>query len=157
MMLSMWSNTSIEDVAEANGTGLRWFQLNIMRDRDHTKSLIQRAEKAGYKAIVITVDQHDVGKRSYRTFIPPSHISFPNLSEVKSPLMVEDVKEILDPSTTWADIEWVKGLTQLPIVLKGILTAEGAQEAVKHNIQGIIVSNHGGRQLDGVPATVSEV
>ena len=155
MMLSVWSNSSIEDVAEASSSGLRWFQLNIFRNKEMTKTLVLRAEKAGYKAIVITVDQPVVGNRTGGKFIPPPHISFPNLIITESPLLVEDVIGMLDPSVTWKDIEWIRGLTQLPIVIKGILTAEDAREALKHGVQGIIVSNHGGRQLDGVPAAVS--
>ena len=151
----MWCNTSLEAVAEANGSGLRWLQISIFRNKELVKSLIQRAEKAGYHAIVVTVDQPVVGLRTYGTFIPPTNISFPNLGEVPSPLMVEDVENLLDPSTTWDDIDWIKSLTKLPVVLKGILTAEDAAEAVRHGAQGIIVSNHGGRQLDGVLATVS--
>ena len=155
MVLSIWCNTSIEAVAEANGSGLRWLQISIFRNKELVKSLIQRAEKVGYQAIVVTVDQPVVGLRTYGTFIPPANISFPNLGDVPNPLMVEDVEHLLDPSNTWRDIDWIKGLTKLPIVLKGILTAEDAVEAVKHGVQGIIVSNHGGRQLDGVLATVS--
>ena len=100
MTLSIWCNTSIEDVAEANGSGLRWLQISIFRDRTLTESLINRAERAGYQAIVVTVDQPTVGLRTYRTFIPPEHISFPNLGDVPSPLMVEDVRNLLNPSHT---------------------------------------------------------
>ena len=155
MMLSVWTNTSLEDVAEATGTGLRWFQINIFKNREQTKSLVLRAEKAGYKAIVVTVDQQTVGKRT-SAYIPPPHITFPNL-DITNTLMVEDVEEMFDPSITWKDIEWIKGLTSLPVVVKGILTAEDAREAVRHDVQGIIVSNHGGRQLDGVLSTVSKM
>ena len=155
MTLSIWCNSSIEDVAEANGSGLRWLQISIFRDRGLVESLIRRAEKSCYQAIVVTVDQPVVGLRTYGTFIPPENISFPNLGDVPNPLMVEDVENLLDPSKTWEDIDWIKTITHLPIVLKGILTAEDAVEAVRHGVQGIIVSNHGGRQLDGVMATVS--
>lgn len=155
MTLSIWCNSSTEDVAEANGSGLRWLQISIFRDRGLVESLIRRAEKSGYQAIVVTVDQPVVGLRTYGTFIPPENISFPNLGDVPNPLMVEDVQNLLDPSKTWEDIDWIRTITHLPIVLKGILTAEDAVEAVRHGVQGIIVSNHGGRQLDGVLATVS--
>ena len=72
-----------------------------------------------------------------------------------SPIIVEDVSKTIDPSVTWEDIDWLRGLTGLPVVLKGILTAEDAVEAVRHGVQGIIVSNHGGIQLDGVLPSVS--
>ena len=156
MMLSSWSSTSIEDVAEAGKSGLRWFQLNVFRDRELTKSLIQRAEKAGYKAIVLTVDQPVIGRRIYGSFTRPQHIQFPNFGDKPNPAVDEDVDKLLDPSLTWEVIAWIRGITQLPIIIKGILTAEDAMESLKHDVQGIIVSNHGGRQLDGVLATVSQ-
>ena len=152
MMLSSWSTTSIEDVAEASGSGLRWFQLYIFRDRELTKSLVQRAERAGYKAIVVTVDQQGVPKRD--AFVPPPYVSFSHLG-IHSTVVVDAVRNILDPSVTWEDIDWIRGLTTLPVLVKGILTAEDARLALNHKVSGIIVSNHGGRQLDGVPATVS--
>ena len=151
MMLSSWSTTSIEDVAEASGSGLRWFQLYIFRDRDLTKSLVQRAERAGYSAIVVTVDQQDISKQN--SFVAPTFVSFPNL-DISSPVVADDVRKVLDPSVTWEDIDWIRGLTTLPVLVKGILTAEDARLALNHKVSGIIVSNHGGRQLDGVPATV---
>ena len=154
MMLSIWSNTNIEDVAEAGGSCLKWFQLTVFRDREMTKSLILRAEKAGYKAIVVTVDQPVVGHRNNK-FICPEHIVFPIFNSKSGPSKDADLKKFLDPSLTWEVIAWIKGITRLPIVLKGILTAEDAVESLKHDIQGIIVSNHGGRQLDGALATVS--
>ena len=154
MMLSVWSNTSIEDVAEAGGSCLKWYQLTVFRDREMTKSLILRAEKAGYKAIVVTVDQPVVGDRNTK-FNRPEHIVFPVFDSKPGPSQDADLKNFLDPSLTWGVITWIRGITRLPIVLKGILTAEDAVECLRHDIQGIIVSNHGGRQLDGVLATVS--
>ena len=170
MMLSSWSTTSIEDVAEASGSGLRWFQLYIYKDREITKNLIKRADKAGYKAIVITVDTPIVGKRvadAINRFNLPPHLSLANFSSTSPQSFLESddqvegshlhsyTAELLDPSLTWEDIDWVRGLTRLPLLVKGILTAEDARETLKHDVQGIVVSNHGGRQLDGVPATVS--
>lgn len=131
--------------------------MNMFKDRSCMQSLISRSEKAGYGAIVLSLDQPTVGIRSYGTFTPPSYLSFPNFRDVPSPLMVEDVIDLLDPSYTWREIDWIRSLTHLPIVVKGIMTGEDAIEAVKHGVNGIIVSNHGGRQLDGVPATVSEL
>lgn len=172
MMLSSWSTTSIEDVAEASGCGLRWFQLYVYRDRELTKNLILRAERAGYKALVITVDTPVVGQRlvdARNRFNLPPHLCLPNFSStspqatlvsdqaVEGSFLYKYTVDMIDPSLTWEDIDWIRGLTRLPILIKGILTAEDAQEALKHNVQGIIVSNHGARQLDGVPATVSGV
>ena len=170
MVLSTWSNISIEEVAEASGSGLRWFQLYIFKHRQLTKELVLRAEKAGYKALVITVDLPIVGKRladERNHFELPKHLSLPNFSDAiprslvtmgtneHGSMLLRYSSEIADSSITWDTIDWLRGVTKLPIILKGILTAEDTEEAIKHNIQGILVSNHGGRQLDGVPATVS--
>ena len=105
---------------------------------------------------MVTVDQPVIGTRFDGTFTRPSNITFPNLG-TGGPMNSAGVEDMFDPSVTWKDIEWIKGLTSLPVVVKGVLTAEDAREAVRHGVQGIIVSNHGGRQLDGVLATVSEM
>ena len=125
-----------------------------------------RAERAGYKALVVTVDAPALGKRllDCRDRVNlSSHLSLASFSgtSVASSLVVGEDSRILkytialmDDALSWDAIDWLREVTKLPIVLKGIMTAEDAREALKHNIQGIIVSNHGGRQLDGVPATV---
>ena len=169
MILSSFSTTSMEDVAQASGDGLRWFQMFVFKDRELTRNLVLRAEKAGYKALVITVDQPTLGRKLgclRNRFNIPHGVCLGNFSgesdavaamksHSQSGLNSPPIVALLDPSLTWAAIDWLRGVTKLPIVLKGILTAEDAEEAVRHNVQGIIVSNHGGRQLDGVPATVS--
>ena len=164
MTLSTWSSTNMDDVAMANGSGLRWYQLYAFKDRGMTTSMIQRAERAGYKALVVTVDVLRVGKQlpvTRKHFRVPSHRSFSNFSEhLQSSFNIKEnvhslTTTVMDPSSTWDDIDWICSVTKLPVLLKGILTSEDAVEAVKHNIRGIIVSNHGGRKLDGVPATVS--
>ena len=138
----------------ATGPGLRWLQLYIFKDRELTRDIVLRAKRAGYRAIVVTVDQPVVSNNTQASISPPVHLSLPVLG-VSSPIDKDAVGRMIDPSVTWKDIDWIRGLTQLPIVLKGILTAEDAVEAVRHGVQGIIVSNHGGRQLDGVLASVS--
>ena len=168
MVLSSWSTTNIEDVAEASGSGLRWFQLYVYRDRQLTRELVLRAEKTGYKALVITVDTPIVGRRlpdARNRFNLPKHLSLANFSNVQaqSSLITKEhdsglhqyTSAMIDPSLSWKTIDWLRGVTKLPMILKGILTAEDTEEALKHDIQGILVSNHGARQLDGVPATVS--
>ena len=169
MTLSSWSTTSIEDVARAGGPkGLRWFQLYVYNDKEITKSLIQRAERAGYKALVITVDTPVLGKRlvdARNHFNLPSHLTLANFDDTKIAASLKAVdddsfllrytQKLIDPGLTWETVRWAQGVTKLPVLVKGVLTAEGALEAVKNGVQGIIVSNHGARQLDGVPATVS--
>ena len=152
MMLSSWSNTSIEDVAEASGSGLRWFQLHVYRDKEPTKSLLLRAQRAGYKAVVITIDTPIFGRRvTDAVFNLPPQLSLPNFSSTSS----QRSPAPDNPTLTWEDVDWIRELTPLPVIVKGVLTAEDAREALRHNVQGIIVSNHGGRQLDGVLASVS--
>ena len=168
MILSSWSTTSIEDVAKASGPGgLRWFQLYVYNDKDVTRRLIQRAERAGYKALVVTVDTPVLGKRfadARNCFSLPSNLTLANFdnSEVASRLKVKEAESsllrytqaLIDPGLTWETIRWVQGVTRLPVLVKGVLTAEDAIAAIQHGVQGIVVSNHGARQLDGVPATV---
>ena len=166
IVLSFWSTTSLEEVAEASGSGLKWCQLYIFRDRQLTKELVLRAERAGYKALVITLDQPITGRRlvdERNDLELPRHLSMPNYSGIdvsaQSSRKVnkrEHLSAMFDTSLDWSAIDWLRGITKLPIILKGILTAEDTEEAVKHNVQGILVSNHGARQLDGVPATVSD-
>ena len=170
MILSSWSTTNIEDVAKASNGGLKWFQLYVYRDKALTRELIYRAERGGYKALVLTVDTPVLGRRLSDTrnrFNLPSNLSLANFTDatVGSSLITTEhssglqqyTARLIDPGLTWETLDWLRSITQLPILLKGILTAEDALEALKHDIQGIIVSNHGGRQLDGVPATVSVV
>ena len=168
MTLSSWSTTSMEDVAEAGGTrGLRWFQLYVYNDKELTKALIQRAEHAGYEALVITVDTPVLGKRladARNRFSLPSHLTLANFDNTKAgaslkaadgeSFLFRYTQALIDPGLTWETIRWVQGVTKLPVLVKGVLTAEAALEAVQQGVQGIVVSNHGARQLDGVPATV---
>ncbi|MGH0156652.1 UNVERIFIED_CONTAM: hypothetical protein FKN15_051451 [Acipenser sinensis] len=169
MMLSSWATSSIEEVAESAPDSLRWLQLYIYKDRELTKSLVLRAERAGYKGIFVTVDTPYLGKRQNdvrNRFMLPSHLRManfesPDLSFSSKNGYGEDsglavyVAKAIDPTLKWEDIAWLKKLTKLPVVVKGILRADDAQEAVKYGVDGILVSNHGARQLDCVPATVS--
>ncbi|NXH20208.1 HAOX2 oxidase, partial [Bucco capensis] len=149
---STYSTCSLEEISAAAPGGLRWFQLYI-HSRSLAQQLVQRAEALGFQGLVLTVDVPYTGKRRQdirNRFRLPPHVELKNLQgafEVCS-------TSLLDPSITWNDISWLQSLTHLPIIIKGILTREDAELAVRHGVQGIIVSNHGGRQLDGAPATV---
>ena len=168
MTLSSWSTCSLEDVNNAAPKGLRWFQLYIYKDRNIVLDLVKRAEKAGYKALAVTVDTPILGQRRddvrYK-FSLPSEYSLANYKKddshsegVKSENdsgLAAYVKNLIDPSLSWKHIEWLKTITSLKILVKGVLTKEAAIEAVEHGVDGIIVSNHGARQLDGVTSTVS--
>lgn len=172
MMLSSWSTTSMEEVAAACGRqGLRWFQLYMYKSQKVTTDLIERAERAGYKALVVTVDTPVLGRRlvdARNKFNLPPHLSLANFSALQEDSkeatelvmkthdsgLSQYTKELIDDSLDWSRVDWVCRLTRLPVILKGILTGEDAKEAVRHGVKGIVVSNHGARQLDGVPATV---
>ncbi|XP_069788539.1 2-Hydroxyacid oxidase 1 [Narcine bancroftii] len=166
MMLSTWATSSIEQVAKAAPRAIRWLQLYIYKDRTLTKSLVQRAEKAGYQGIFLTVDTPYLGKRLAdirNKFKLPPHLRMENFETLDLMFSKKDYGEdsglavytadAIDPTITWQDVDWLRQMTKLPIVLKGILRADDAREGVKHGIAGILVSNHGARQLDCVPAT----
>jgi 4-hydroxymandelate oxidase len=162
MILSTLSTVSMEEVAQAGNAPL-WFQLYVYRDREITRQLVQRAEAAGYKALCLTVDVPVIGNRErdlrnsfsfpreypFANFLDLDLETMPTVGVVGSTLSAY-VASKWDPSITWHDFEWFRSITKLPIVLKGILTAEDARLAVEHGASAIIVSNHGGRQLDGV-------
>jgi 4-hydroxymandelate oxidase len=140
MCLSTLSTDSLEEAAEAAPGGARWFQLYWGPDRAKVRELLHRAAAAGYEAIVFTVDLPEVGRRErdLRTgFVAPSSLS-----------------EVTDSTLTWRDLEWLHAQTALPVLVKGILTGEDAVLATEAGVEGIVVSNHGGRQLDGVAASL---
>lgn len=150
---STWSSVTIEDIASAYPKGCQWFQLYILKDRDLTKSLVKRAEKNGAKAIVLTVDCPVPGKRYRFMRVKPMQLYPANLKGVAADWK-SLTSNLRDSSTSWKDFDWLKSITRLPIIVKGILTPESALEAVEHGASAIWVSNHGGRQFDGVPASI---
>ncbi|OQR70214.1 hydroxyacid oxidase 1-like [Tropilaelaps mercedesae] len=173
MVLSTLSTTSIEDVAHefrnwTTARGALWFQLYIYKDREITQRLVRRAERAGFKALCLTVDAPYLGNRradARNRFEMPSGLTLANFDDLNEPEMaagqakqdswlLEYTQSLFDASISWKDIAWLRSITSLKIVLKGIVTAEDAELAVHHGVDGILVSNHGGRQLDGAPATV---
>jgi len=165
MVVSTMASTSIEDVAAA-ATGPLWFQVYVYRDRAVTKDLVQRAEASGYTALVLTVDAPRLGRRerdARNQFRLPPHVTIRNLetsgridraSWPAESSFFEYVHGNWDPSVSWDVIGWLRSLTKLPVLLKGVLAAEDAGQAVDAGVEGIIVSNHGGRQLDGAVATL---
>lgn len=154
---SIHSSDTIEDIASASPNGVKWFQIQFFLGRDVTKSLIERAEKSGNDALVLTVDLAVPGKR-YRLLRSNNVLAlksgnFDDLtSEWRS--ISETFREFSQSCGTWEDFMWLKNLTRLPIIIKGILTPQDALEALDHGAQAIWVSNHGGRQLDGVLPTI---
>jgi 4-hydroxymandelate oxidase len=157
MILSTLASSTIEDVAGAGSGSARWFQLYVQRDHDLTAELAKRAHAAGYSAIVLTVDLPVVGTRDRDTrngFTIPEGLGYVNLG-VERPRDTEGsdfaayVSFLGDQSVTWDDLAWIRSLSPLPLVLKGILTAEDARLAAQNGVDAVVVSNHGGRQLDG--------
>ena len=147
MVASTSSTRSLEDTARET-SGPLWFQLYV-HDHKSAEELVHRATAAGYGALVITVDSPRWGRKEQAIrsgFRLPSHMHKANFTD-------EDPAGI-DASLTWKTLAWLRSLTSLPIVLKGILTAEDALLAVQYEIDGIIVSNHGGRQLDSVSSSI---
>jgi 4-hydroxymandelate oxidase len=160
MVVSTVSTTSLEDVARAAVAPL-WFQFYLLRDRGMTGDLLRRAQAAGYRALVMTVDKLPVPGRRRRLaadrFSLPETTSIPNFDYVvpEGHDTGPDgyLRGLLDPSVTFADVEWACAECRLPLVVKGILSPDDAVSAVEAGAAGIIVSNHGGRQLDGAIAT----
>ncbi|PAV85701.1 hypothetical protein WR25_24885 [Diploscapter pachys] len=188
------STTSVEEVtAEAKKHGGHiWFQLYVFRNRSIAEYLIQRAEKAGVEAFVLTVDvpvngnrladkrnhfslweqpdkldenlrhlmTHALKIQQTNTLITYSMVNLPEeyqhtdgkTDDGESPLNAF-VRSQFDPSLTWEAIRWMKTKTSLPVIAKGVMRADDALLAIEHGVDAIIVSNHGGRQMDGVPAT----
>jgi 4-hydroxymandelate oxidase len=163
MIVSTIATVSLEQIAE---TGVRrWFQLYVLKDRDFTADLVRRAHAAGYEALVVTVDTPVLGRRvrdERNAFTLPPGIEMANLegSGLPNALGSGLTSHILsrhDDSVTWDDLAWLRSLAPLPLALKGVLTAEDAGLAADAGVDALIVSNHGGRQLDGAPATLDAV
>ncbi len=145
LCISSSASMKVEDVAKA-ATAPVWFQLYVQKDRAFTRDLVQRAEGAGCSALCVTVDSPTFGMRNReeksRGELPAREL--PNLKG----------KDYLDPALTWKDIDWLRGFAKTPVMLKGVLNPDDAATAVKAGVSGIIVSNHGARNLDTVPATI---
>ncbi len=135
--------------------GNRWMQVYVFRDRAITRAIIDEAVEAGFQALVVTVDAPRAGRRErdrYTGFSLPADLGVPVIGERS--MTVPEVFDLLDPSLTWTDIEQLVSASPLPVLVKGVHAAEDALLAVEHGAAGVVVSNHGGRQLDGVPATI---
>jgi L-lactate dehydrogenase (cytochrome) len=167
MIASTASAFTLEEIAAAGGDAPRWFQLYWPNDRALAASFVNRAEAAGYGAIVLTVDTFVPGwkprdlQRAWLPFLEgtgvANYFQDPVFREALEKTPEEDVGMATghflgiqaNPSLSWDDLAWLREETSLPIVIKGIQHPDDAREAVKHGIDGIVVSNHGGRQVDG--------
>jgi 4-hydroxymandelate oxidase len=162
LVLSMASTTAVESVAECARSGNEsrlWFQLNLQPDLEFSRAIVRRAEAAGCRALVVTVDAAVFGNRERdrrNAFLDlPEGLHCENLREQGAGTEPGRVRRIVFwPELSWEQIDWLRSETRLPVVLKGIVHPDDARLAVEHGVSAIIVSNHGGRQLDGVPATL---
>jgi len=167
IVLSTASSKPLEEVAQAAGGTLRWFQLYWSKSREFTASLLGRAERAGYSAIVVTLDTFQLGwrprdlERAYLPFLLGEGLG----NYVTDPVFLgglarpprDDIRPaaqrfaewFCDPTLTWDDLSFLREHTRLPILLKGIEAPDDARRAIDHGMDGIVVSNHGGRQVDG--------
>ncbi|XP_072017498.1 2-Hydroxyacid oxidase 1-like [Amphiura filiformis] len=187
MIVSTGAIFTCEDIALAAPNAMLWFQIHLFKDRQMTRFCVRQAERAGFTAVVVTIDTPVIGssrsmkrrtrnapREQYRLIMPlkhslcaSRHLIFqngkfydPNNPEVRSAIANGDVAlsrysiEQIVTAETWEGIKWLRGITKLPIVVKGVLTGDSSIEAVQAGVDAILVSAHGGRQLDGVPATI---
>jgi 4-hydroxymandelate oxidase len=166
MILSTLATCRMEDVVAAAAPSKVWFQLYVFKDRAATQALVERAEKAGCAAIVVTVDAPYLGRRERdvrNRFGLPEGIHIANLTgfgkdelppQAQGSGLGRYFEEQLDASFSWKDLAWLRKATSLPIVLKGVLRADDAERATDAGVAGLVVSNHGGRQLDGSIASI---
>ncbi len=159
MTASTFSTASLEEIAAAASAPL-WFQLYVHQDRGITAELVQRAAASGYAALVLTVDVPEIGRRErddrngfrlsadlrVANFVPRT--SEPLQGGAAGSHLANFIQGMRDPSFSWKDLAWLRSLSDLPLILKGLVRADDAGRAVDHGVAGIVVSNHGGRQLD---------
>ena len=163
--MSTLSNTRMEDVAKVS-SGPRWFQLYVYKDRGVTRSLVQRAEAAGFTALELTVDAPVLGQREadLRNHFHLPHgltaanLNAPEFGQVPDLAghsgLADYFARLQDDNLTWRDVEWLRSITKLPVLVKGVGRGDDAQNAVQSGASGIVVSNHGGRQLDTARPTI---
>ncbi len=173
LIVSTASSTSMEDMAEAGGPEApRWYQLYWPNDRELAESLVRRAEASGHSVIVLTVDNSIVGwkprdlQQAYLPFLEgvgiEQYLTDPVFRDALDAPPEEDVMAAVghflgvfsNPSLTWDDLEWLSEVTTLPVILKGVLHPDDAREARERGMAGVVVSNHGGRQIDGAIASL---
>ena len=168
MILAHMANHSLEQVA-AECEGPRWFQLYVFPDREFVRECVQRAEEAGYLAIVVTVDYPaerfrdlrpegdyaDFAKEiNVRRRFHSTPLGSPNAMRLEPDGVRRLNTQRFDPALTWATIDWIRSITSLPVVLKGVLTGEDARLSLEHGVAGVIVSNHAARLVDGMITSI---
>jgi 4-hydroxymandelate oxidase len=161
MTLSTLSSATPAELAAAAPGANQWFQLYWSRDRGFTQGLVEAAVEAGFSALMLTVDLPVAGRRERDVragFALPDDLPLPNLPQtLRRENFHQALHAVVDDTLTWRDLEWLRPVCPLPLVVKGILTGEDALLAAEHGAAAVVVSNHGGRQLDGVPPTLDVV
>ena len=161
LVASSFATTAIEEMGAAAKGGTLWFQLYVNRDRGFTRDLVQRAESAGCRALCVTVDSPTTAFR-YREarvrFALPEGLERANLKGFSSANVHRTTEgsiynAVLDPTLTWKDIEWLRGISRVPVLIKGVINPDDGAKGADAGV-GIIVSNHGSRNLDTLPATI---
>ena len=161
-VISTFTTTEIDEIARNTQRPI-WFQLYVQRDRGFTKEMVERAVASGCKAVCLTVDTPVLGNRyGQLSFGLPKELECVHLRglALKSPITGHKTQRssiydsLFDPSFNWNDLEWLRSVARVPVILKGVLSAEDGRRAVERGADGVIVSNHGGRNLDTVPATI---
>jgi len=165
MILSTLSTTPLEEVAAASD-GPKWFQLYVYQDREITRTLVQRAESSGYLGLCLTADVPFIGNRERdlrNAFSFPYPLAnFLNMQLENMPPGVVGqssgfgsyIASNWDPSLSWSDVDWLASITRLPVIVKGVMIGEDAILASEHGASAVVVSNHGGRQLDSIPSGI---
>jgi 4-hydroxymandelate oxidase len=163
-VISTLTTTAIDEIARNTQRPI-WFQLYVQRDRSFTKDMVERAVASGCKAVCLTVDTPVLGCRySQLSFTLPKGIECMHVrgfnpaasaqTSSHKPQQGHIFNPMFDPSFNWSDLEWLRSVAKVPVILKGVLTAQDGKRAVEHGADGVIVSNHGGRNLDTVPSTI---
>jgi 4-hydroxymandelate oxidase len=153
-VVSTACTSTIEEIAAA-ATSPLWLQLYLQSDREVTRDLVSRAEAAGVRALCLTVDTPVLGPRNRQqraSFALPAELTTPHL-DARGRDRLSVVSAQREP-ITWRDVEWLQSIARVPLLLKGIMTADDAARAIDHGADGIVVSNHGARNLDTVSATI---
>lgn len=155
MTASTYATCCLEDIAGSCASP-KWFQLYVHKDRETSRDLVQRAEACGYKALVLTADVAELGRRERdernRFSLPPEMrvANFPDarVSAEEGSGLAQFASGTHDPSLSWKDFEWLCSLSRMPVIVKGLVRGDDAVKAIEHGAAAIVVSNHGGRQLD---------